>query len=84
MLYSYLVSLGDWETDDLENNGIFLVWIIFFLNTLFNMVVMLNLLIAIISDVFSLVNSNAESAAYQEKARMILENSYLISMEKKN
>lgn len=39
---------------------------------------MMNLLIAIISETFADVNSNAECAAYQEMAKIIAENSYLV------
>ena len=39
---------------------------------------MLNLLIAIISETFAKVKSNAVNASYQEMAAMISENSYLI------
>ncbi len=46
-------------------------------------VVMLNLLIAIISESFNKINSNAVLANYQERARIIAENSYLIPNYKK-
>ncbi len=39
---------------------------------------MLNLLIAIISETFSMVKENSENASYQEMASMIGENGYLI------
>ena len=39
---------------------------------------MLNLLIALISESFGKINSNSISANYQERARLISENSYLI------
>jgi len=52
--------------------------VLFFLNTLFSTVVMLNLLISIIGDTYGRVKENSESAAYQEKARMVAENAYLI------
>ena len=42
------------------------------------MIVMLNLLIAIISESFAAVNEVAENASYQEMAAMIAENAYLI------
>lgn len=42
------------------------------------MIVMLNLLIAIISETFAKVNENALSAGYQENAALISENSYLV------
>jgi regulatory protein YycI of two-component signal transduction system YycFG len=41
-------------------------------------IVMLNLLIAIISLSFERINDNAQSADYQERARLISENVYLI------
>lgn len=39
---------------------------------------MLNLLIAIISEAFERINSNIKLANYQERARLIAENSYMI------
>ena len=39
---------------------------------------MLNLLIAIISESFTVVKENAENASYQEMSAMISENGYLI------
>ena len=38
------------------------------MSTLFNLIVMLNLLIAIISETFAEVNSNKDKFNYQEKA----------------
>jgi len=46
--------------------------------TLFNTIVMLNLLIAIISETFSQFKENSLPATYQEMSAMIAENSYLI------
>lgn len=42
------------------------------------MIVMLNLLIAIISESFASVTSKSDQAVYQEMASIIAENSYLI------
>jgi hypothetical protein len=39
---------------------------------------MLNLLIAIVSEAFALINGAAENANYQERASLIAENHYLI------
>ena len=50
----------------------------FVLSALFTNVVMLNLLISIISDAFGKINENADNANYQERARIIAENWYLI------
>ena len=46
-------------------------------------VIMLNLLIAIISETFNTVNENSVQASYQERARIIAENAYLIPKAKK-
>jgi len=83
-IFSYLIGLGDWDTGNFDGNASTAVWIFFLLNTVFSTVVMLNLLIAIISDTYARVKENAESAAYQEKARMISENAYLIPEAKKD
>ena len=42
------------------------------------MIIMLNLLIAIISETFAGVTAKAEPNSYKEMARLIFENSYLI------
>ncbi len=70
--------LGSWETGEFGSVAIPTVWFIFVVCTLFGMVIMLNLLIAIISNTFNSVNSNAVQAAYQQMASMIAENDYLI------
>ena len=46
------------------------------------LIVMLNLLIAIISESFSKINDVAEQASYQERARIISENCYLIPADR--
>jgi len=83
IFFTYRLSLGDWDTESMGQKAQFFVWLLFVLCTVFNLIVMLNLLIAIISETFANVNSNAESAAYQEKARIIYENSYLIPYGRK-
>ena len=44
---------------------------------------MLNLLISIISESFASINDNSIQANYQERARIIAENAYLIPKSKK-
>lgn len=86
IIYTYRIALGDFSFDDFNNAqyssqlGVGLL----LLCTLFNMIVMLNLLIAIISESFAKVNNNIVQAVYQEKAMMIAENSYLIPDSVKN
>jgi Ion transport protein len=79
LIYSFRLSIGDTDTetyDDSVQKGT--VWVLFVLCILYTNVVMLNLLIAIISESFGKINSNASFANYQERARLIAENSYLI------
>ena len=47
------------------------------------MIIMLNLLIAIISESFSRINQEKEQASYQEKCDIIAENDYLIPEARK-
>lgn len=64
MVYTYRLILGDWDTEKFGEVSVLLVWILFLLCTIFNMIVMLNLLIAIISESFARVNDNAVNAGY--------------------
>ena len=64
VLRTYLLILGDFNTNNLGSVAAVLVWILFLLCTIFNMIVMLNLLISIISESFANVNQNAQNAAY--------------------
>jgi len=52
-IYTYLMILGDWDTSSFGTVSTVLVWIFFLLCTIFNMIVMLNLLISIISETFA-------------------------------
>jgi len=70
--------LGDFNVEEFGDCGTELVYALFIMCTVFNTIVMLNLLIAIISETFSTVKENAANAAYQEMASMIAENAYLI------
>lgn len=52
--YSYLLTLGEFNIDDFDN----FCWIFFTFATVTNLIVMLNLLIAIISETFGRVVSD--------------------------
>lgn len=55
--YVYNMVLGEFSTDNFGRVSVWYVWILFILCTVFNMIIMFNLLIAIISQVFIQVNS---------------------------
>ncbi len=65
IIYTYTVILGGFDVSTYDNSIAYvLVMFLFLLCTIFNMIVMLNLLIAIISESFGNVNSNARNAMY--------------------
>ena len=71
--------IGGFDLGDFDNSGVYpLVLILFTACTLFNMIVLLNLLIAIISETFATVNTNAETTAQQEMTKLIAENNFLV------
>ena len=74
-LFAFLLALGDWSVPATFGTVLVpMMQILFMMSTLFNLIVMLNLLIAIISETFAEVNSNKEKFNYQEKAQLISEN----------
>lgn len=78
IIYTYRIILGDFDVTAFGSVGTAMVYGLFILCTVFNTIVMLNLLIAIISETFTMVKENSENASYQEMASMIGENAYLI------
>ena len=56
---SYEIVLGANQSLYFGEVGIWLIWILYFLTTVINTIVMLNLLIAIMMNAFDTVNSNA-------------------------
>eukprot|EP00347_Sterkiella_histriomuscorum_P016371 403353446 len=84
IVYSFRLSIGDTDTDKFDDNlQPITVWIMFVLCAVYTNIVMLNLLIAIISESFEKINNNALQASYQERAKIISENSYLIRTNRK-
>jgi hypothetical protein len=61
----------------------FYCWFLFYLSTVLNMIIMMNLLVAIISDSFKKINTLREQANYQEKCDIIAENTYLVPKTRK-
>ena len=55
ILFSYELAIGNWDLTGMGNKAEVFIWILFVLCTVFNMVIMLNLLIAIISETYDRV-----------------------------
>ena len=83
LTFSYRLLLGDFDTSNFGERYVFIVWTFFLLASLFLIVIMLNLLIAIISDTFERVQGLAKQRMYQEFASLITENIHLLSEEQK-
>ncbi|CDW83468.1 wd-40 repeat protein [Stylonychia lemnae] len=78
IVYAYRMILGDFDTTNFGDVARPLAFVFWFMCTIVDMIVMLNLLIAIISATYERVANNSEKAAYQEMAKLIDENQYLI------
>ncbi len=59
LLFTYRISLGDWDTSGLGKTDVLIIISLFILSTLFLCIIMLNLLIAIISDTYARVEDTS-------------------------
>ncbi len=59
VMFTYRMILGDFDTEKFGSVSVLMVWFLFLLCTVLNMIVMLNLLIAIISESFNEINQFA-------------------------
>jgi hypothetical protein len=57
IIYVYAMCLGDFDLDDMGTEQVFIARLLFILCTIFNMIIMFNLLISIISETFNTVMS---------------------------
>lgn len=79
IFFAYRMSLGDFDTGALGGVHLALVQITVVLATLFLTIVMLNLLIAVISDTYARVESTSLNELYKTMADLICENEFLVS-----
>jgi hypothetical protein len=83
--YVYTMVLGGFDVGDFDDDSsVTLLWIFFILCTVLCMIIMMNLLIAIISDSFAAITAVASQANYRERAKIISENLYLVPEAVKN
>jgi len=64
IIYVYRIILGDFNVNEFGEVAVPLCYLLFILCTIFNTIVMLNLLIAIIGETFSIVKANSVTSAY--------------------
>jgi transient receptor potential cation channel subfamily V protein 6 len=82
LIYSYKAGQGDFDTDNFDFRDEILAYIIWIFATLLVMLILLNLLIAIISDTFEKVMENIENNLLKEIVQIMVENEYLISRKR--
>ena len=71
--------MGDNDTDFFKETerATNLFWILWFASTIINLVVMLNLLIAILSSTYARVDENKDRYSYLEKAKVMRNKNWL-------
>ena len=65
-----MVALGNFDMDAVGNYRE-IDWLVFLICCIFNIIVMLNLLIAIISETFERISADQVANGYKEKAKQI-------------
>lgn len=83
IMYVYRMTLGDFTPSKFGKYNALLSWVLFVMCTMFNLIIMLNLLISIISESYAKISENIEAAAQQERASLVAENSFLIPASRK-
>jgi len=76
-LYIFSQSLGNYDPTA-GNYSWFLSFVLINISAIFNCIIMMNLLIAVISESFTRVNDASQQASYREYAALIGENQYLL------
>ena len=80
---SYRTGIGDFNTDDYESNrNEPVVWILWLMNTFLIFIVLLNMIIAIISDTFERVLENINNNLLKELSILMVESEPLVSHKK--
>lgn len=78
ILFAYNMSLGAFDSEALGEVYYFLAAILFFLATLFLCVIMLNLLIAVISETYVTVQESQMNTMYANMCDLIVENKHIV------
>ena len=78
VFYGYRMIIGDFDVSIYGGPPKILLCLFMILCTIFNMIVMLNLLVGIIGDIYGTVTGMSSQTTYQVRCQMIAENHYLI------
>jgi len=80
--YVYLLGLGEFGVDEFAGKDETVLWIFFIIASIFILIVLLNLLIAIMSDTFAKVAATSDQAMMREHLQLIMENKQLPSLRR--
>jgi len=77
LLYSYYIPIGQYDVSKFTGHAKYMAWLYFMMASFFNLIIMLNLLISIISDTFTRIMEVKEQLSFQTKATLIAKYLYL-------
>lgn len=78
-LYSYNQALGNFDTSAYVDTDKYLLYAVWFMNTIITLIIFLNLLVAIMGDTFDRVQETTENNMLKELASIMVENEMLIN-----
>jgi len=81
-IYSYNQAMGNFDTSAYVDDDKYYLFLIWFLNTMVTLIIFLNLLIAIMGDIFDRVQEAQENNTLKEFAGIMIENELLLNRKK--
>ena len=81
-VFSWNMAIGNSDTSGFGTRDEVILWIIYCINLIINLVMLLNLVVAIMGDTFDKVQRTQEYSMLQELSQMIRENEFLFSRKR--
>ena len=81
-IFSWNMAIGNSDTSGFGTRDEVILWIIYAINLIINLVMLLNLVVAIMGDTFDKVQKTQEYSMLQELSQMIRENEFLFSRKR--
>ena len=72
LTFSFTATLGGWDGDDLDQLNL-VGWVLFVMLAILDLIVLLNFVIAIITEVYMNVRDKQVESTYEEKAKLIMD-----------
>ena len=81
-IFSWNMAIGNSDTSGFGTRDEVILWIIYVINLIINLVMLLNLVVAIMGDTFDKVQKTQEYSMLQELSQVIRENEFLFSRKR--